>query len=247
MKILKNGGGYIDNLPIYPPQELQTLDFDYVYVGVLTYYQEVMKRLEELHVPVYKIIDKYVSLPTNARISFLENASIMLEEGGCKAGNVAELGVYKGDFAKEINRVFPDKTLYLFDTFGGFARTDDEAEQKRGFSQDSRAGYFSDTSAEYVLSRMSHADKCVVRAGFFPDTARGLESERFLFVNVDADLYEPILAGLEWFYPRMAEGGIILVHDYYSTAFTGARQAVKDFSVRHGRRFLPVGDVALRV
>lgn len=242
-------GGYIDGLPIYPPQELQVLTFDFVYVGVLTYYQEVMKRLEELHVPAYKIIDKYVSLPTNARIVFLENARLMLDEDGCKVGQVAELGVYKGDFAKEINRVFPDKTLYLFDTFGGFARSDDEVEQEKGFSEASRAGYFSDTSVEYVLSRMPQADKCVVRAGVFPDTARGLEEERFLFVNIDADLYEPIMAGLEWFYPRMSEGGIILVHDYYSTAFTGARQAVKDFSARHGRRFLPVGDtlsVALR-
>ena len=108
---------------------------------------------------------------------------------------------------------------------------------------------FSDTSPEAVLSRMPHPERCVVRPGFFPSTAQGLEEERFLFVNLDADLYEPIRAGLEWFFPRMVSGGFILVHDYYSPAFTGARQAVQEFARSHKVGFLPVGDtlsVALR-
>lgn len=39
-------------------------------------------------------------------------------------GNVAELGVYKGKFARYINQYFPDRTLYLFDTFLGFDERD---------------------------------------------------------------------------------------------------------------------------
>lgn len=35
-------------------------------------------------------------------------------------GQIAELGVYKGDFSRIINVNFPKKTLYLFDTFEGF-------------------------------------------------------------------------------------------------------------------------------
>lgn len=44
-------------------------------------------------------------------------------------------------------------------------------------------------------------------------------------------------------------GGVILVHDYFSTAFTGARDAVKLFAETSRVMFLPVGDtlsVALR-
>lgn len=36
----------------------------------------------------------------------------MLDEDGIQ-GNVAKLGFFRGDFAKEINRIFPDRTLYL--------------------------------------------------------------------------------------------------------------------------------------
>ena len=35
-------------------------------------------------------------------------------------GNVAEVGVFRGEFAQYINEVFPQKKLYLFDTFDGF-------------------------------------------------------------------------------------------------------------------------------
>ncbi|MBR4209498.1 MAG: hypothetical protein IKQ96_04675, partial [Lachnospiraceae bacterium] len=44
-------------------------------------------------------------------------------------GAVAELGVYRGQFASCMNRLFPERTLYLFDTFEGF----DPEELERGF------------------------------------------------------------------------------------------------------------------
>ena len=40
------------------------------------------------------------------------------------AGDVAELGVFRGDFAALINASFPDRTIHLFDTFEGFAEKD---------------------------------------------------------------------------------------------------------------------------
>src|SRR3954469_19259810 len=50
------------------------------------------------------------------------------------AGNVAELGVYKGDFSKRLNQLFPDKKLYLFDTFSGFDERDISIEHNKGYS-----------------------------------------------------------------------------------------------------------------
>src|SRR5438309_71481 len=46
------------------------------------------------------------------------------------AGSVAEIGVYKGDFAKRLNVLFSDRALYLFDTFEGFSKKDVEIEKK---------------------------------------------------------------------------------------------------------------------
>jgi len=44
----------------------------------------------------------------------------------------------------------------------------------------------------------------------------GLEDERFAFVMIDFDRYEPTLAALKFFYSRVSPGGFIFVHDYNS-------------------------------
>jgi len=45
---------------------------------------------------------------------------------------------------------------------------------------------------------------------------------------MDADLYNPTKAGLEFFYPRLSPGGVILVHDY-NYKWEGLMKAVDEF------------------
>ena len=233
-------GGQVDGIPIKPPTDIVSINFDYVYVGVLTFYQEVCLLLKNMGVPADKIIGRYVEIPTYARIECLRNVREMLDEDGIK-GNVAELGVFRGDFAREINRLFPDRILYLFDTFEGFSEEDAVTEQKEGYSPKNRTGYFSNTSEQVVMEKMLYPEMIEIRKGFFPKTAENLE-DIFCFVNLDADLYAPTLAGLTYFYPRMVDGGVILVHDYFSKAFKGAKAAVREFAKQQNVKFVPIGD-----
>lgn len=152
-------------------------------------------------------------------------------------GAIAELGVYKGAFSLELRRQFPGRTLYLFDTFEGFNADDIKIETAGSFSQ-SKPGDFTDTSAEYVLGRFDDTSDIVLKKGYFPDTAAGLENEVFAFVSLDADLYAPTLAGLEFFYPRLSHGGAILLHDYGSRRFSGVFQAVADYEKKYGKLLL---------
>jgi O-methyltransferase len=86
-------------------------------------------------------------------------------------GSVAELGVYRGDFAKLINIVFPDRKLYLFDTFEGFDERDVKTEITNGFSMGNQD--FSETSLELVLNKMKHKENCIIRKGYFPESITG--------------------------------------------------------------------------
>ena len=158
------------------------------------------------------------------------------------AGAVAELGVYQGDQAALINRLFPDRTLYLFDTFTGFDASDVSADSGRGFSRSSTAD-FTNTSVELVLGKLPFADRARPVPGFFPTSTAGIE-DRFAFVSLDVDLYEPTLAGLEWFYPRLNDGGYIFVHDYNNVRFTGVRHAVDRFVAATGCSCVPIPDFA---
>lgn len=154
-------------------------------------------------------------------------------------GNLAELGVYKGDFAKRINFLLPDKKLYLFDTFEGFDQRDTTKEVTQKYSTGEQD--FSDTSEALVLSKMKKPEHCIIRKGFFPETANGLE-DQFCFVSIDADLYEPIYAGLQYFYPRLSKGGYIFVHDFNNDEYRGAREAVIRFTIEQNISFVPIAD-----
>lgn len=163
-------------------------------------------------------------------------------------GAIAELGVYQGDTAWQLNYYLPDRQFYLFDTFEGFAETDIATEKAFALSHAS-VGDFSDTSVGAVLERMPHPEMCKVRKGHFPETAAGLAHSDFALVSLDADLYEPTMTGLEFFYPRLNEGGVIIIHDYQNMQFKGVRSAVNEYEQRlvaagHAPlKLVPLGDL----
>lgn len=159
---------------------------------------------------------------------------------GRVAGAMAEVGVYQGDFARMMNAALPDKTLYLFDTFAGFDPGQEDRDRSTLGLTHRRD--FADTSVDLVLGRMPHRDRCVVRPGLFPASAEGLE-ETFCLVSLDADLFEPIYEGLRYFYPRLAAGGYIFVHDYNNSTFPGSKHAVRQFSLETGVPFVPLTDM----
>jgi O-methyltransferase len=154
-------------------------------------------------------------------------------------GAFAELGVYKGMTAKLIHQYAPERMLHLFDTFEGFTPRSDAAElQVLGHS----TKLFADTSLEMARQMVGEPSATVAfHQGFFPESVpAALHSETFAFVHLDADLFEPTLNGLEFFYPRLARRGILLIHDY--NAWPGARRAVDEFFVDKAELPIPMPD-----
>lgn len=152
-------------------------------------------------------------------------------------GAAAELGVYRGGFARCLNALLPDRTLYLFDTFSGF---DEKEAAGCGTGFVSAHGQ---TAAETVLARLPHPERAVLRPGLFPASAAGLE-DRFALVSLDVDLEESSYRGLCWFLPRMEEGGYILLHDYNSPSLPGVRKALRRYEAEHGRlHTVPLCDI----
>ena len=156
-------------------------------------------------------------------------------------GNVAELGVFRGEFSKKINYLFPEKTLYLFDTFEGFDPKDIKSDCSLSLGE--KLDNFNHTTVESVLEQMPYRNKCVVKRGFFPDTF-DLPEEEFAFVSIDADLYAPIKSGLEIFYPRLQKGGYIMVHDYNNIVYKGAAKAVREWCDGRHISYVPIPDIS---
>ena len=143
------------------------------------------------------------------------------------AGCFAELGVYKGETARLIHLMDPAREFHLFDTFDGFPGTDlvNESGEAATYSTEN----FRDTSIQEALDTIGgDRSKLQVHAGYFPESAKGAENERFAFVSMDADLYNPTKAGLEFFYPRLNPAGVILIHDY-NYKWEGLKIALDEF------------------
>jgi tetratricopeptide (TPR) repeat protein len=150
------------------------------------------------------------------------NVKQVLAEG--VPGEMAELGVYRGNSAAVLAHYAraSGRQLYLFDTFEGF-----DARDLAGVDRD-RDEDFTRTSRELV--REVVGDEGVVYAqGHFPQSIPADIADRFAVVHLDCDLYAPMQAGLAFFYPRLAPGGLMLLHDYSSGYFPGAKQAIDEF------------------
>ena len=232
-------GKEIDSLTIYPIEHIMNDIPDVVIMGIMAGYEEKAEYLVSLGIPEGKIICKYVDLSYRAREEFAEKIGHIFQNGGV-SGEIAELGVYRGDFAKYLNKIFSNRKLYLFDTFEGFPDEDIEYEIKNNLLK-KEVGRLTNTSVDYVLSRMTYPEKCIICKGYFPETANGLE-EKFAFVNIDVTLYKPVLAGLEVFWPQMVEGGYILVRDYFANIYEGPKKAVDEFAKKYNLKFVPIGD-----
>jgi hypothetical protein len=229
----------IDGYIIYPPSYINNAKYDSIIIGSTTGYLPIIEQLVSMGVDRGKINTEYVVLPVKSRITFLEKLAEIFTEKNID-GCVAEGGVFQGEFAKEINRVFSTKKLYLFDTFSGFDKRDVDMEKKRQFSEYGEL-HLNITNEELVMGKMKFPEMCIIKKGYFPETTEGI-LENFCFVNLDFDLYQPILAGIEYFYPRRVKGGIILIHDYFSEGYKGVKDAVKEFDRKNGINIFPIGD-----
>lgn len=205
-------------------------------------YNEMMETCIRLGESAEKIRGDFTRDGSAARVDFLKHFSQIMNAKNTDKENwsVAEAGVYRGEFSREINRFFSGRKIYLFDTFSGFDERDFSHEQSESFV---KAGHFGNTSVELVLEKLPHPENAVIKKGWFPETAKGIE-DSFGFVSLDMDLYQPIFEGLKFFYPRLIPGGVILVDDYFAPGYPNVKNAVASYEDFSGEKilFLPVGD-----
>jgi O-methyltransferase len=71
-----------------------------------------------------------------------------------------------------------------------------------------------------------------------------LREDKFAFVSIDCDIYEPIREGLKFFWPRTVPGGMIFIHDYSSGYWPGATRAVDEFCQANRVRGMLLPDFA---
>ena len=161
-------------------------------------------------------------------------------------GDVCEFGVALGTtsalLANEIRNT--GKNLWLFDSFLGLSKpTEKDQLLDDVLSLGSMEAYEGAMAipAEVVMERLKEIafppSRTKIVSGFIEETLakKNLPTE-VCFAFVDFDLYEPILATLNYLSEALSAGGFIVVHDYGFLS-SGAKTAVDEFLLSKGGFF----------
>ena len=164
----------------------------------------------------------------------------------------AEVGCFQGHSTYIIASILAQHghpgPLHVFDSFEG-GLSDRQPEDKSEIREMSAEGlelekqWFS-SSEEHVSAVLSEFGFCKLYRGWVPDRFSEVADRRFALVHVDVDLYQPTLDSLRFFFPRLKNGGVLVVDDYGWRDFPGAGKAVDEFRAECQHRLfyeLPVG------
>lgn len=137
-------------------------------------------------------------------------------------GATAECGVYRGASSWLICKNSGGKPHYCFDSFTGLS---EPGEHDGAYW---RSGDLA-SAEEVAQKKLAEFPNVTMLTGWIPERFGEIKDQLFSFVHVDVDLYEPTKESLEFFYPRLVDGGIVLFDDYGFETCPGARKAVDDF------------------
>jgi O-methyltransferase len=161
----------------------------------------------------------------------LELASSVKNLQGC----IVECGVWRGGMMAGIADILgKDRKYYLFDSFEGLPPAKEiDGESAIAWQKNVNSPwYFDNCKAE-----MDWADKAMKKAGtlnfklvkgWFENTVPTYKlDEEITLLHLDADWYDSTIMCLEYFFPKVTKGGVIILDDYY--VWDGCSKALHDY------------------
>jgi Macrocin-O-methyltransferase (TylF) len=182
------------------------------------------------------------NLPRKAALSPAGGSNIniilsLLDRTRDVPGDVAECGVFRGNslaaIALYLNENRLAKHVFGLDSFQGFnGSVQKDIDLGGAVDSEKRVGGFRATSLAHVESKLAGLrlqNSVSLIPGYFADTLEQLLNNKFSFVHLDCDIYESYLRTLQFFYPRLSPGGIILFDEYDDPPWPGCKLAVDEF------------------
>ncbi len=155
-------------------------------------------------------------------------------------GDTAECGVRygKGSFFFLSGLAEPARRHHLFDSFAGLPEVAPIDRAPPGL-RSWQAGDIA-ASEEVARRQLARFTNCEFHVGWIPEPFEAVAERSFAFVHVDVDLHRPTLDTLEFFWPRLVPGGLLVCDDYGFASCPGATRAVDDFFAGRPECVLPI-------
>jgi O-methyltransferase len=160
---------------------------------------------------------------------------LISEAAKLPCGDLIEIGVWRGGtgalIAKQCQLAGIEALVYLCDTFQGVVKASSRDVAYVG-------GEHADTSQAAVLEliRALQLDSVRILEGIFPDDTGHLLSGRlFRFCHIDVDVYDSAKDILNWVWPRLVPGGMVVYDDYGFYSCVGITRLVNEERVKPDR------------
>jgi hypothetical protein len=165
----------------------------------------------------------------------------VVQWAGCHAslleGDFVECGVDRAFLSSCIIQAvhfekMTERNFFLFDTYCGLV---DEL-----VTEHDKAAYYNEYTDVYAFVRNAFADYPNVHVirGVVPDVLPTVDIERVAYLSIDMNCRAPEVAAVEYFWPKLVRGGIILFDDYGFSGHEAQKEGADQFAQSVGTKVL---------
>lgn len=147
-------------------------------------------------------------------------------------GDIAEFGVWYGTTfipMAELARI-NKKVIHAIDSFVGMAAetSRDGGKYRQGALSVNGSAIFRQLAAGFPEGVVK------IHEGFIPVILKGFDpGVKFCFAHIDLDQYQPTIETLNFVWPRMNPGGVMVCHDWFCDATQLAAGAINDWKAKN--------------
>ena len=170
---------------------------------------------------------KNKDLLTNIRFySLIQNLSHILRSNK-NLEDIVELETWNGHsaliIAKLIKKFKKKINLHIFDSFQGLSNPHKIYDQTNQIKERFIG------NEKFVRKILKNYKFTKIYPGWIPEKFYLLKNKKFSLIHIDLCLYKPTLESLNFFYPRLVKGGILISNVYNSNIFKGETKAFDQF------------------
>jgi O-methyltransferase len=195
---------------------------------------------------IIKQVSEY-TMTSNERMFALYKAVQYIVKADIK-GDFVEAGVWRGGSAmivilalKELG--ITDRKIYMYDTYEGMSEpSEEDSNISNGakaslkyfamLGKEEKWAYASLEEVKTNISRLGYPQENLIYVkGKIEETVPEVLSEKIALLRLDTDWYDSTKHELEYMYPNLTAGGVLLIDDYGHWA--GCKKAIDEYFTEH--------------
>lgn len=123
------------------------------------------------------------------------------------------------------------KHFYLFDTFSGVPESQMSETERPSctFTND----MFYEECFELAMSNFRRFPNAHLVQGVVPDSLYQVDIDQVCYLSIDMNIVEPEVAAMEYFWPKLVRGAVVLLDDYGVDLHAEQKAGLDEFANRH--------------